>query len=139
MVSCLESPRTVIREPLVILTRCTVPFRLETNNYSYRRMRKAANEKLSTSSVKEFYETQMKEAIVQAYDLVDEPARWDRHFRRTAASSTLSIVYGHSTLTSEQDHIVRVINDFSERLFHAMGTGAHLVEIFPWLRHFPSR
>ncbi|KAI0269698.1 cytochrome P450 [Russula aff. rugulosa BPL654] len=105
---------------------------------TYRRMRKAANEKLSTSSVKEFYDTQMKEAIVQACDLVDEPARWDRHFRRTAASATLSIVYGHPTLTSEQDHIVRVINDFSERLFHAMGTGAHLVEFFPWLRHFPS-
>ncbi|KAI0270342.1 cytochrome P450 [Russula aff. rugulosa BPL654] len=98
---------------------------------TYRRMRKAANEKLSTSSVKEFYDTQMKEAIVQACDLVDEPARWDRHFRRTAASSTLSIVYGHPTLTSEQDHIVRVINDFSERLFHAIGTGAHLVEFFP--------
>jgi hypothetical protein len=102
-------------------------------------MRKAASEKLSSSSVKDFYETQMKEAIVQACDLVDKPARWDRHFRRTAASSTLSIVYGHPTLTSEQDHIVRVINDFSERLFHAVGMGAHLVEFFPWLRHLPSR
>ncbi|KAI0270341.1 cytochrome P450 [Russula aff. rugulosa BPL654] len=105
---------------------------------TYRRMRKAASEKLSSSSVKEFYETQMKEAIVQTCDLVDKPARWDRHFRRTAASATLSIVYGHPTLTSEQDHIVRVINDFSERLFHAVGMGAHLVEFFPWLRHLPS-
>ena len=102
-------------------------------------MRKAASEKLSTSSVKEFYETQMKEAIVQACDVLDKPARWDRHYRRTAASLTLSIVYGHSTLTSEQDHIVRVINDFSDRLFHAIGLGAHLVEFFPCLRHLPSR
>ena len=107
--------------------------------YSYRRMRKAATEKLSTSSVKEFYETQMKEAVVQACGLIDRPTRWDRHFRRTAASATLSIVYGHPTLTSEQDRIVRVINDFSERLFHAGTPGAHLVEFFPWLRHFPSR
>jgi hypothetical protein len=102
-------------------------------------MRKAASEKLSTSSVKGFYETQMKEAIVQACDLADEPALWDRHFRRTAASATLSIVYGHPTLTSEQDHIVRVINNFSERLFHAVPMGAHLVDVFPWLRHLPSR
>jgi hypothetical protein len=102
-------------------------------------MRKAASEKLSTSSVKEFYETQMKEAVVLAGDLLDEPARWERHFRRTAASSTLSIVYGHPTLTSEQDHIVRVINEFSDRLLHAGGMGAHLVEFFPWLRHLPSR
>jgi hypothetical protein len=102
-------------------------------------MRKAASEKLSTSSVKEFYETQMKESVVLVHDLLDEPARWDRHFRRTAASSTLSIVYGHPTLTSEQDHIVEVINDFADRIFQAVATGAHLVEFFPWLRHLPSR
>jgi len=102
-------------------------------------MRKAANEKLSTSSVKGFYETQMKEAVVQACDLLDKPAQWDRHYRRTAASATLSIIYGHPTLTSEQDHIVRVINNFADRLFHAVGIGGHLVEFFPWLRHLPSR
>ena len=103
-------------------------------------MRKAASEKFSTSSVKEFHETQMKEAVVQACGLLDNPAKWDQHFRRTAASATLSIVYGHPTLTSEQDHIVRVINNFSERLFNAAApTGGHLVEFVPWLRHFPSR
>ena len=94
-------------------------------------MRKAASEKLGTCSVKEFYETQLKEAVVQACDFIDEPARWDRHFRRTAASTTLSIVYGHPTLTSEQDHIFRIINDFSERLFNASPMGAHFVEKFP--------
>ena len=115
-------------------------FSNEKTTSSYRRMRKVASEKLSISSVKEFYETQMKEAIVQACDLLDKPAQWDRHFRRTAASGTLSVVYGHPTLTSEQDHIVRVINDFSDRLFNAASpTGGHLVEILPWLRHLPSR
>jgi hypothetical protein len=102
-------------------------------------MRKAANEKLTKSSVKEFHETQMKEAVIQACDLLDKPAKWDRHFRRAAASATLSIIYGHPTLTSEQDHIFRVINNFSERINHAVPLGAHLVEFFPWLRHFPSR
>ena len=102
-------------------------------------MRKAANEKLSTSSVKGFYETQTKEAIIQACDLLDKPDRWDRHFRRAAASATLSITYGHPPLTSEQDYIFRVINDFSERIFLAVPMGVYLVEFFPWLRHFPSR
>ena len=62
-------------------------------------MRRAASEKLSRSSVKAFYETQMKEAVIQACDLLDEPAQWDRNFRRTAASMTMSVVYGHPTLT----------------------------------------
>jgi len=81
----------------------------------------------------------MKEAIVLACDLLDEPARWDRHFRRTAASTTLSVIYGHPTLTSEQDHIVVVINDLAESLLTTLFTGAHLVDFFPWLRYLPSR
>ena len=102
-------------------------------------MRKAANEKLSTNSVKEFYETQMKEAVLQACDMLDEPAQWDRHLRRAAASMSLSAVYGHPTLTSEQDHIVVMVNEFAERIFKAVYMGAYLVEFFPWLRHIPSR
>ena len=102
-------------------------------------MRKAANEKLSTSSVKGFYETQMTEAVLQACDLLTKPTQWDRHFHRTAASMTLSVIYGYPTLVSEQDHIVRAINDFSERLFNTVYMGAHWVQFFPWLRHFPSR
>jgi len=102
-------------------------------------MRKAANEKLSASSVKGFYETQMKEAVLQVCDLLNEPAQWDRHFRRAAASMSLSAVYGYPSLTSEQDHVVMAVNEFAERIFKAVYMGAHLVEFFPWLRHLPSR
>ena len=103
-------------------------------------MRKAANENLSISSVRGFYETQMTEAVLQACDLLAEPARWDRHFRRTAASMTLSIVYGHPTLTSEQeDDIVWFINDLAKRLFNVVYVGALWDQFFPWLRHLPSR
>ncbi len=102
-------------------------------------MRKAANEKLSTSSVKGFHETQMMEAVLQACELLSDPARWDQHFHRAAASMTLSVVYGYPTLTSEQDDVVEVINDLAKRLFNAAYMGAYWVQIFPWLRHLPSR
>jgi hypothetical protein len=102
-------------------------------------MRKAANEGFSKSSVKGFYETQITEAVLLASDLLVGPAQWDQHFRRAAASMTLSVLYGYPTLKSEQDHIVVAINDFAERLFKAAFMGAHLVHFFPWLRHLPSR
>ena len=51
----------------------------------------------------------------------------------------LSAVYGYPTLTSDQDHIVAVINEFTECIFKVVYMGAHLVEFFPWLRHLPSR
>jgi hypothetical protein len=102
-------------------------------------MRKVTNEKFSPSSVKGFYETQIKEAVLQACDLLAEPARWDRNFRRTAASVSLSVVYGYPSLTSEENKTVRVINNFTARLFQAVNMGAHLVEFYPWLRYIPSR
>jgi cytochrome P450 len=105
---------------------------------TYRRMRKVSNEKFSPGCVKAFYDTQIKEAVFQACDLLAEPAQWDRNFRRTAASVSLSVIYGYPTLTSDQDHMVRVINNFTACLFNAVNMGAHLVEFFPWLRHLPS-
>jgi hypothetical protein len=102
-------------------------------------MHKAADEAFSKNSIKGFYETQMTEAVLLACDLLVNPAQWDRHLRHAAASETLSVVYGYPTLTSEQDHIVVAINDFSERIFKEAFMGAHLVQFFPWLRHLPSR
>ena len=105
---------------------------------SWRRMRKAADERFSKSSVKGFYETQMTEAVLLAHDWLVKPAQWDWHLRRAAASMTLSVVYGYPTLTSEQDHTVTVkaINDFSQRIAIM---GAHWVQFFPWLQRLPSR
>ncbi|KAF8485186.1 cytochrome P450 [Russula ochroleuca] len=105
---------------------------------TWRRMRRAANEGFSKSSVKTFYETQITEAVLLASDLLVGPAQWDQHFRRASASLTLSVLYGYPTLRSEQDHVLVAIKDFADRLFKAAFTGAHLVHFFPWLRHLPS-
>ncbi|KAF8463377.1 cytochrome P450 [Russula ochroleuca] len=102
---------------------------------TWRRMRKAADERFSKSSVKGFYETQMTEAVLLAHDGLVNPAQWDWHLRRAAASMTLSVLYGYPTLTSGQEHVVKAINDFSKRI---ATMGAHWVQIFPWLQHVPG-
>ena len=102
-------------------------------------MRKAADEGFSRSSIKGFYETQITEAVLLASDLLASPKRWDGHFRRAAASMTLSILYGYPTLKSEQDPVVVAITDFADRLLKAAFMGAHLVQFFPWLRYLPTR
>jgi len=101
-------------------------------------MRKAANEGFSRSSVKRFYERQATEAILLASDCLVKPARWDQHFRRTATSMILSVVYGYPAITSEEDRNAEVIDDFAGRLSRAASPGAHLVEFFTWMRHIPS-
>jgi hypothetical protein len=109
------------------------------NFLSWRRLRRAADEGLSKSAVKGFYETQMTEAVLMAGGLLGSPARWDQHFRRAATSMTLSVLYGYPTLKSEQDRNVEAISDFTERLLKAVVMGAHPVQFFPWLRYLPSR
>jgi hypothetical protein len=52
---------------------------------------------------------------------------------------SLSAIYGYPTLTSEQDNVVVVVNEFAERIFKAVYMRVHLVQFFPWLRHLPSR
>jgi hypothetical protein len=106
---------------------------------SWRRLRRAANDSFTKSSVKAFYETQMAEAALLASDLLARPARWDQHFRRATASTVLSVFYGYPTLKSEKDPIFKAINNFTERLVKAAFMGAHLVQFFPWMRHLPSR
>ena len=102
-------------------------------------MRKAVSAGFNKKSSKGFCETQMTGAVLLGCDWVGNPSQWDQHIRRAAASTTLSVVYGHPPLTSEQQGIVELINDFSQRLLTAVFLGAHLVHIFPWLRYLPSR
>jgi hypothetical protein len=106
---------------------------------SWYRMRKAASAGFNKSSSKGFWEKQMTEAVLLACDWLSNPAQWERHLRRAAASTTLSIVYGHPPLTSDQHHTVEVVNNFTERLLEAALIGSHLVHFFPWLRYLPSR
>ncbi len=74
-----------------------------------------------------------------AGSLLGGPTQWDQHVHRAATSMTLSVLYGYPTLKSEKDKNLEAINNFAERLFKAVVMGAHPVQIFPWLRHLPSR
>ncbi|KAJ7704017.1 cytochrome P450 [Mycena rosella] len=104
----------------------------------WRRMRRAAHEGLNNNVSPKFHPIQSKEAIFLTHSLMVNPTAWDRHFRRTAASAVLSIVYDIPTLLSEQDPKIRLINNFVERLVRAAYPGAFFVEYFTWMRYLPA-
>ncbi|KAF8505395.1 cytochrome P450 [Russula emetica] len=95
----------------------------------WRRMRKAANEKLNEGSARVFYEAQMTEVVVLACNWLVDSNQWDQHSRRCTASTMQSVPYGHAS---------RILYMNSIRLSCAAYPGAHLVEFFPWMRHIPS-
>jgi len=102
-------------------------------------MRKATHEGFNKSVTKRYHPVQYREAILLASALFSQPSRWDAHFRRSAASSVMSMVYGTPPVTSEDDPSVKNVNDHVARLTRANLPGAHLVELFPWMRYLPSR
>jgi len=102
-------------------------------------MRKASHEGLTKSIVESFKTPQLNEAILLTAGLLAEPSTWDSHFRRTAASMVMSVIYDTPPIISEKDSSVKAVNDFVARLTRAALPGAHLVEFFPWMMYIPSR
>jgi hypothetical protein len=102
-------------------------------------MRKAVHEGLSKPVAESFKDSQLNEAILLTSGLLAQPATWDNHLRRAAASIVMSVTYDTPPIVSELDSKVKAINDFVARLTRAALPGAHFVEFFPWMRHIPSR
>ena len=104
-------------------------------------MRRAAHEALTKRAVKNYNHIQMKEATVLVSSLLTPSPnlKQDRHFKRRAASTIMSIVYDYPTIMSEHDHAVEQIERYNDRTSHALGMGSYFVDIFPWMKHIPER
>ena len=108
---------------------------------SWRRMRRAAHEALTKRAVQNYRPVQMKEATILVSSLLTPSAglKQDGHFKRSAASTIMSIVYDYPTIVSEHDHAVEGIEKYNDRLSYTMTMGYYLVDIFPWMKHIPAR
>ena len=102
-------------------------------------MRKATHEGLSRTFVESYKTVQLNEAVLLTRGLLAQPSTWDKHFRRTAASTVMSVTYDTPPIISELNSSVKAVNDFVARLTRAALPGAHFVEFFPWMMYIPSR
>jgi cytochrome P450 len=108
---------------------------------SWRRMRRATHEALTKKAVKNYHHIQTKEATVLVSSLLmpSSNLNQDRHFKRLAASTIMSIVYDYPTIMSEHDHAVEKIERYIDHTSDAAGMGAYFVDIFPWMKHIPEK
>jgi hypothetical protein len=85
---------------------------------------------------------QTKEATILVSSLLAASASTlhpEKHFRRFAASTIMSILYDHPTIVSEHDPTIERIEEFNNRLTRAAVPGSNLVNLFPWMLHIPER
>ncbi|KAK7449187.1 hypothetical protein VKT23_013333 [Stygiomarasmius scandens] len=104
---------------------------------TWRRMRRAGNEGFSKTLVPNYYRTQFTEALYLASGILSRPYDLEAHFKRSAASVTMAIVYDTPPITSEHDPTVEAVNEQAAGVTRALRPGAHLVEFFPWMIHLP--
>ncbi len=106
--------------------------------YSWRRMRRAAQEALTKTAVQRYHPILTKEATILASTLLSNPENRDQHFQRVVASAVLSILYDLPSLTSKQDNVVQDISrTLNSSLRAAVGTA--FVDFFPWIIYVPQR
>ncbi|KAN0139662.1 Cytochrome P450 monooxygenase [Lactarius tabidus] len=107
----------------------------------WRRTRRAAHEGLTKNAARSYHTLLRKEGILLASALLSSPRARDleKHFQRTAASATMSMLYDYPTLETENDKTLSEIHAFIDRLSIAAVPGAYLVELFPWMMHIPER
>ena len=108
---------------------------------SWRRTRRAAHEGLRKNAARGYHTLLRKEGILLASALLASPRAQDleKHFQRTAASATMSMLYDYPTLETENDKTLSEIHAFIDRLSIAAVPGAYLVDVFPWMMHIPER
>ena len=102
-------------------------------------MRKAVHEGFNKAAVYRYHPIQYAEAVHLTQGVLATPEEWDKHLRRSAASSVMAVVYGTEPIASEQDPRVKRVNDHVTRLSRASLPGAHLVQFIPWMRYLPKR
>ncbi|KAI0055220.1 cytochrome P450 [Artomyces pyxidatus] len=108
----------------------------------WRRLRRTAHEALTTAAVKRYNPIQAKEAAILALDMLADGNEWDTSLRRHSASLIMSALYDHPTIIPGDPigyESVKKINDHTHRLEFILLPGSNWVQIFPWMKHLPSR
>ncbi|KAI0047593.1 cytochrome P450 [Auriscalpium vulgare] len=115
-------------------------FALQNSGPHWRRIRKATHEALNDKGVWERMEhDKVNEAITLALGLLNQPIHYRDHIHRTSASFILSATYGTPLITSKDDALVKVSDEWIERFARENALGAHLVDTFPLLEYVPRR
>lgn len=105
----------------------------------WRRSRRAAHQCLTKSAVLDYHNVLCKEGVLLASALLADPGAPEKHFKCTAASAIMSIIYDYPTLETDNEKNVKQIFAFTDRISEAAAPGTYLVELFPWMLYIPER
>ena len=107
---------------------------------SWHHLRRAVHEALTKRAIQNYQPMQTKEATILVSLLLrhSDNHKQDGHFKRLAASTIMSILYGYPTILSDHDHTIEEIKKFNDCFVQTLTMGSYYVDIFPWMKYIPA-
>ncbi|KAH9009927.1 cytochrome P450 [Lactarius deliciosus] len=105
----------------------------------WRHSRRAAHQSLTKAAVRNYHSILRKEGVLLTSALLADPGALEKHFKRTTASTMMSILYDYPTLRSENEKSVKEAFAYADRMSESIDPGAYFVELLPWMLHTPER
>ena len=104
---------------------------------TWRDFRKFSHQVAMPSAAATYEPLQEEEALRAVYDLIQQPAEYERWFERYAASIIMRLAFGITLFTGKEEFAQRIskVNHALERL---ASPGAYLVDTFPSLMNLPD-
>ncbi|THV05811.1 cytochrome P450 [Dendrothele bispora CBS 962.96] len=103
----------------------------------WRKMRRASEHALGAKISSNYHHTQTSESILLAHGVMNQPQTWLSQIKRASSSTSLSTVYDLPPLNLN-DPIIGFMNDLIDYLARLAVPGNYLVDMFPFLEHFPQ-
>ncbi|KAH8987346.1 cytochrome P450 [Lactarius hatsudake] len=104
----------------------------------WRHSRRAAHQSLTKAAVRNYHSILRKEGVLLTSALLADPRALEKHFKRTTASTMMSILYDYPTLRSENEKSVKEAFAHADRMSESIDPGAYFVELLPWMLHTPE-
>ncbi|THU91684.1 cytochrome P450 [Dendrothele bispora CBS 962.96] len=102
----------------------------------WRRMRRASEHALGAKISSNYYQTQTNESILLAHGIMNQPNTWLSQIERASSSTSLSMIYDLPPLNLN-DPTVEFMSDFADCIGRVAMPGNYLVDMLPFLEHFP--
>ncbi|CAE6504036.1 unnamed protein product [Rhizoctonia solani] len=103
----------------------------------WRVQRRMTHELLHKRASEDLWPTIVRDSRLALQQLLENPSKFESHFRRMAGSSIIKSVYGYEA-TASNDALFRAVSDAVDGFAQAIVTSNFYVNIIPWMQYIPS-
>ncbi|RDB17663.1 hypothetical protein Hypma_001219 [Hypsizygus marmoreus] len=103
---------------------------------TFQRHRRMLHQHLLADRAISYRPTQLREAYAVLKSLLENGVEWEKVIQRYSTAIIMDVAFGHQ-VTSDDDIYVKLAEE-AEKVVNNAGSGGSPMDVFPFLRYFPS-